>query len=222
MNKSEKEITTKELVKTMTVEQLIKDGITIKMYGRDGYRYFSLVEIYRDNYVYIACGNDNNVLKKNEVLEYWAYVKTFDSVINAEDSIGKCGIDSVLAKKTKTCGNYIWIYESDYLKFSKEETNAIVYNANKKKIINNLTQFKTGNTNWNKGKNGYKINGSHVFKFDLNGVFIKEFNSLNEAAESILFKAKGKETRGNPDLISRAIRKGNGEYKNFLWKFKKN
>jgi len=148
------------------------------------------------------------------------YVKTFESTLDAERCIKKRGIDSVLSKKTKTCGGFIWLYEQEYSKIGEEELKRIVDNASKMRFVQNPSNFKKGNVPWNKGAPGYKLGGKKIVKFDLSNNFIDEFNSLKEAAKSVSFVFDKKIKKGNSCLISQAIKKNKGIYKGFVWKFK--
>jgi hypothetical protein len=143
------------------------------------------------------------------------YIKTFNSVLEAEKSILKRGIDSVLSKKTKTCGGFIWLYEKEFLNLQKEDLKKIVYNTNRKKIGNNSTLFKKGNVSWNKNNKGYKLSGEKqakkVLQFDLDGNFIKEYDSVKDAA---------KELNCDQETIRTVCVNKNKTGKGFKWKYK--
>jgi len=148
------------------------------------------------------------------------FIKAFDSVLSAEASIKRRGVDSVISGKTKTCGGLIWLYEEKYLTLSDEEIKKIVLDSKKRESSGSVSIFKKGNIPWNKDKKGYNINkGKIVLKFDLNKNMLQRFNNLQDAANSVSFYLNGKQKKGNPDLISVAIRKKDGIYKGFVWKF---
>lgn len=123
------------------------------------------------------------------------YFNTFKSITEACNilSISMGNISAVLSKKTKTAGNYIWLYESDYDNISKIELDNIIEFANdysNKGSIN--TRFQNGHSAWNKGKN-IKIKGDkHVFQYSAKtGEFIKEWNTAKEASLELKCNAEG-------------------------------
>jgi hypothetical protein len=138
------------------------------------------------------------------------YVNTYDSTIEAENKIGKRGIDSVLSKKTKTCGGFIWLYHKDYVNLTKEEIDVIVLNVNKRKQ-NNKTTFKKNNIPWNKNNKGYKLKSKKVLQLDLDGNIIKEYNSVLEVAKIL---------ECNPETIRLVCSGVNKTGKGFKWKYK--
>jgi len=137
-------------------------------------------------------------------------VNIYNSTIEAENKIGKSGIDSVLSKKTKTCGGFIWLYHKDYILLLKEEVNIIVLNANTRKR-NNKTTFKNGNIPWNKNNCGYKLKSKKVLQLDLDGEFINEYDSVVGAAKLLNCK---------PKTIRSACNGINKTGKGFKWKYK--
>lgn len=77
--------------------------------------------------------------------------KIFDSILEAQKFIGNNHIWDVLIGKTKRCGGFIWIYESDYLNMTSDDISNRVKNLKRKSSEGSkATQFKKGQTPWNK------------------------------------------------------------------------
>lgn len=82
------------------------------------------------------------------------YFKSFNSIKESVEFVGNSHVWDVLVGKTKTCGGYIWIYESDYIKMNENDIKIKVKNIkNNGSILNGIkTRWKPGFKTWNKGK----------------------------------------------------------------------
>lgn len=115
------------------------------------------------------------------------FFASFNSIKEAENIINKTGIESVLSKTTKTAGGYIWLYEEDYYKFTIEEINNIILNANDSSLKGlKGKRFQEGHIAWNKGKKGKLKPDKNVYQYSgLTGDFIKKWNTAKEAGEKL-------------------------------------
>ena len=134
--------------------------------------------------------NSRPIIALDKTGEFFA---SFNSISEAEEIIGKKGIESVLAKITKTAGGYIWLYEEDYYKLDIQEINKIIYDANDNSLKGlNGKRFKDNHIPWNKGKKGKLKPDKHVFQYSgITGDFIKEWNTAKEAGESLNINIDG-------------------------------
>jgi predicted GIY-YIG superfamily endonuclease len=134
--------------------------------------------------------NARPIIALDKTGEFFA---SFNSIKEAEEIIGKKGIESVLAKITKTAGNYIWLYEEDYYQLSLEEINNIILNANDNSLKGlKGKRFEEGHIAWNKGKKGKLKPDKHVFQYSgLTGELIKEWNTAKEAGVTLKINVEG-------------------------------
>ena len=121
------------------------------------------------------------------------FFASFNSIAEAENVIHKKGIESVLAKVTKTAGNYIWLYEEDYYKLSVEELDKIIINANDNSLRGiKGKRFEEGQKAWNKGNNKKLKGDKNVFQYSaLTGELIQKWNTAKEASEVLKCNAEG-------------------------------
>jgi hypothetical protein len=106
------------------------------------------------------------------------YIKSFNMIIEAEKymkeikNINTNGVAQVLVKRNKTCGGFIFIYEEEYKKMTKEDIDKIVSES----IYipkPNKGSFKKGDIPLKRIKKTYQ--------YDVDGNFMKEWNSVSEA-----------------------------------------
>ena len=141
------------------------------------------------------------------------YVKTFDSIKAAENSTHKRGIFSVINKKTKTSGGYIWLYEKEYEKLTSEMIKNVVDNANIKKKPISSTQFQKGHVTWNKNIKGYKNTKRYkpIIQYTKNGDIVKEWKCVDEIVN---------EFHVCPDTIRNCCLGKSITSQGFIWRYK--
>ena len=121
------------------------------------------------------------------------YFNTFNSILEGEMFCGKKGLESVLSGITKTCADYIWIYEEDYNSFNKDIIDAIVLDANDNSKKGIKTRFKEGSKPWNTGITGIKLKpDKNVYQYNiLTGDFIKLWSTAKEAGNNLNINIEG-------------------------------
>ena len=86
-------------------------------------------------------------------------------------NVGNSTLHHVLNKKRKTCKNYIFLYEDEYLNMSKEDIKKHLHWALNHKKFSNNGSF----------KNGDVINVKNIYQYGINGDYIRKWISAAEA-----------------------------------------
>lgn len=99
------------------------------------------------------------------------FIKTFNSITEAGCELKRDlgGICHTLNKEQKSCANYLFLYEDEYLTMSSEDIEKFVKWSIPKKTTSNVTSYKE----------------KKIFQYDLNKNFIKKWNSLAEASKTL-------------------------------------
>lgn len=114
-------------------------------------------------------------------IKEWDYIKLAAKELNIIDG----NISSVCKGKSNTAGSFIWRYKTD---FKNLDTDKIRVNPEIQKGI-----------------------PRSIIQYDLNGIFIKEWESLKKAAEELGLIQIG---------IWRTCQRKKEQYKNFIWRYK--
>lgn len=124
-------------------------------------------------------------------------LNTFDNCINASKNVGvdSSNISRALREETITCNNNFWLYSKYYSKEKIYELQQKFYN-----------KYKINRKPFNKDLKKTK----HIIQFSLDGQYIKNWNSIKEAAENLNIQTSG------------IIRCCKGEMQssgNYIWKY---
>lgn len=157
---------------------------------------------------------NNNGLKIVALQKDGTYFNRYDSIREAKRQLGvhPNNIYSVITKKTKTAGGFIWVKEDEYDVMSSTEINKLVeFSNNNKEKGGKKTRFKVGMKSWNSGKRGIKLKpDKNVHQYTLDRVFIKTWSTAKKAAN---------ELNANEESIGQCAR---GKYKSaggFYWSY---
>jgi group I intron endonuclease len=129
------------------------------------------------------------------------YIQKFDTAVEAEQITGtaRAGICNSAKGKGKTAGGYIWKYEDDLLSSDKVTQRLTTSECKKRTTF----RFNYKSVEWKIRK---------VDQYDLNGNYIRSFDSIAEAQKSI-----GKPNGSTVSAVCRGKLKNTGGY---VWRYR--
>ncbi len=158
----------------------------------------------------------HNLTKVVALLLDGSYYNSYDSVSLAakQNNTSDSNISSALCKTTKTAVKLIWLYEDEYYDLTKEDIDALVFNANDNSLKGNKdTQFEEGHIAWNKGLNIKLKPNKNVHQYSaITGLFIKTWNTAKEAGDSLTI---------NLEAIGQCARGKSKTAGGYIWNYNK-